>query len=185
MHYTISMKKSPVVLAIVLLLLSSLLSGCASSPPAEGAPEFEFNVVTKEITKYNGSSKDVAIPAEINGMPVVNIGERSFYNKKLESVSIPAGILSIREGAFLKNNITRITLPEGIIHIGAKAFDNNYLVRLNIPSSVTFIGNHAFGNFWVTKNVPIVPGIYRIEEYPPFEGADKNLWLKRWVRTNQ
>ena len=60
--------------------------------------------MTITITDYTGTSKDVTIPAQINGKSVTAIGNRAFNNNELTSITIGAGVTiastSFRDGFF-------------------------------------------------------------------------------------
>ena len=56
---------------------------------------------TVTITGYNCPGGAVVIPATIDGMPVVGIGDEAFYNcTGLTSVTIPDSVTSIGDEAF-------------------------------------------------------------------------------------
>jgi hypothetical protein len=80
------------------------------------------NLVT--ITGYNGSGGPVAIPASINGMGVVSIGDNAFYGKtEITSISIPDTVTSIGVNAFSGcTGLTSITIPSCVTSIGSEAF---------------------------------------------------------------
>ena len=121
------------------------------------------------VTGYYGSSRNVTIPAKINGIQVKTIGlmgrrnitiERftipegviriakdAFINYNLTSVILPRSLIYIDEDAFRGNRLTSITIPEGVTHIGERAFSGNPLTSVTIPDSVTFIGNGAFRGY--------------------------------------
>jgi hypothetical protein len=135
--------------------------------------ENDFTVVvhdekTVEITGYKGTSKDVRIPPQINGLLVTKIEDRAFYDNeltdvtipdsvtyigysafsgnKLTKVIIPNSITSIEGFAFAYNELTNITIPEGIVSIGYSAFKDNKLTEITIPKSVVSIYRDAFGH---------------------------------------
>jgi hypothetical protein len=66
------------------------------------------------IVGYIGASKDVSIPAQINGKPVTTIGENAFINKQLTSVTIPNSVTAIGQVAFDYNQLTSITIGAGV-----------------------------------------------------------------------
>ena len=94
---------------------------------------FTFDSKTGTITDYSGSS-NVIVPNKINGIDVVNIGKRAFYNKGLTSVYINSSIKIIEEEAFMNNNITSVTI-EGNPIIKEKAFMNNFIESIDIKSA--------------------------------------------------
>jgi TolB-like protein len=77
------------------------------------------------ITSYQGTDKNVIIPAKINRWPVTYIGVNAFASKQLTSVTIPNSVTSIGDRAFLNNQLTSVTLPANLDFPG-NAFGYNY-----------------------------------------------------------
>lgn len=110
------------------------------------------------ITKYNGSSVNVVIPSEINGIPVKSIGKQVFMGKGIKSVQIPEGIETIGVGSFIKNDLTTVTLPSTVKRIEDLAFGNNkYLKEINLNKGLETIGNRAFQNTPLFGATIIIP----------------------------
>ena len=104
---------------------------------------------TVTITGYTGASKDVIIPAQINGKPVIAIGIGAFNTRQLTSVSIPNSVTTIGNQAFYRNQLTSVTIGNSVTSIGDYAFSGafnsgNRLDSVIIPDSVTTIGEMAF-----------------------------------------
>ena len=102
-----------------------------------------------EITKYNGSDKNVVIPSEIDGYIVKAIGDRAFMNivvvKGAEATeTTPAGQDTTE---CKKSTIETVTIPETVTTIGAYAFASasDNFKSVVIPGTVTTIGDYAFG----------------------------------------
>jgi len=102
-----------------------------------------------EITKYNGSDKNVVIPSEIDGYIVKAIGDRAFMNivvvKGAEATeTTPAGQDTTK---CEKSTIETVTIPETVTTIGAYAFASasDNFKSVVIPGTVTTIGDYAFG----------------------------------------
>ena len=90
---------------------------------------------TSEITIYNyvdgfingnsGSSKDVTIPATINGYEVTKIWKSAFESKFLTSIKLPDTIKYIGDEAFRNNkDITKIIIPTSVTDMGSYIFEN-------------------------------------------------------------
>ena len=78
------------------------------------------------ITAYTGNDVNVAIPASVDGKPVIAIGDKAFLNNKtVQSITLPEGVKSIGWFAF-----------SGCISLGA----------IRMPSSVEAIAYGAFEN---------------------------------------
>ena len=137
---------------------------------------FAFTPSTGTITDYydykgndssNGSCpRSVTIPSTISGKTVLKIGNSSFEeknitsvtipntvteigysafgNNKLTSVTIPSSVITIKNGAFEYNSITTLTLNEGLKTIGGDAFIENAIKSLKTPSTLETIGYSSF-----------------------------------------
>jgi hypothetical protein len=151
---------------------------------AQITPESDFTVTLTAdnagvvIVKYNGSAKEVIIPAMIQGMPVREIGGQragsgmwtgAFQNNRtITSVVIPEGVTIIYNGniqgrdydfhgAFAGcTQLTTVTLPSTLTHIGGFAFSNCTALRtITIPSGVTSIGNSSFEGCTALQNITL------------------------------
>lgn len=91
-----------------------------SSGSTDGFAYDVTNEGTVVITGYTGSNADVSVPAEIEGKPVTEIGEKAF--NRVSKVRLPNTLQSIGDLAFFDSGLTRINLPESLTHIGAGAF---------------------------------------------------------------
>jgi len=74
------------------------------------------------ITGYTGAGGAVAIPTQIDGLPVTTIGSKAFSgNKSLTNISIPSSVTSIGSYAFSScTGLTSITIPAGVTSIGSE-----------------------------------------------------------------
>ena len=136
-------------------------------------------IVNNKNVKY--SSRNIVIPptVEYNGhsYTIVSIGEKAFYNSKIEAIEIPGTIVSIKEKAFSGcNKLTKVNFSRGLVKIGEKAFsgctkfsevelpqgllkidDQAFqfcpFEKIDIPNTVTFIGSRAFfsGNKFIAQ----------------------------------
>ncbi|WP_044210483.1 leucine-rich repeat protein [Flammeovirga sp. OC4] len=124
-------------------------------------------VVNGEIISTTLESiEHLVIPSEINGQKITRVGDRAFYNKKIQSLTLneeltsigsygfgwnaiqevvwSENLVEIGEHAFASNNLTTLALPENIITIGEGSFRNNDLVHITLNNKITFIGREAF-----------------------------------------
>ena len=115
-------------------------------------PKEDFWYEVKEdgitIEGYKGKTKDVVIPDEIDGLPVVVIGgsafKGAFSENKLTNVIIPDSVKTIEYFAFGYNELTNVIIPSSVQTIGSKAFAGNKLMNVIIPDSVKEIDDDAF-----------------------------------------
>jgi hypothetical protein len=130
---------------VMALALGLVLAACASGPGGlfgfgsggatngsgtngPGTDEFQTRYTNNDhneliIVKYIGRSDTVVIPAEFEGIPAVEIGEKAFFdNKILKSVTIPDSITAIAKDAFDNcAGLASIDIPASVIRIGADA----------------------------------------------------------------
>lgn len=122
------------------------------------------------IKDYIGKASEVTIPSEIEGLPVVEIGDYAFSEcVYLKTIALPDTVLKIGEGAFygcaslqsvtLGNSMLKIedwafrscaalqtvTFGNSLKEIGRYAFrDCTSLQGVSLPDSVETIGHSAF-----------------------------------------
>lgn len=89
----------------------------------------------------------IVIPATLDGLTVVMIGNDAFLANALTSVTIPDSVTSIGEFAFSDNQLESVTIPDSVVTIGNAAFYRNNLTSVTIGNSVTSIGRAAFYAF--------------------------------------
>ena len=120
----------------------------AVSAGVYGDYEFEADLESQEITitKYNGTSAKVEIPAKIDGYYVTSIGDDAFEdNDNITTVSFQSGnkVTSIGYGAFEEcSNLKSVSLPKNLTKLSAAVFRNcTSLVSVSIPDTVTEIND--------------------------------------------
>ena len=77
------------------------------------------------ITGYSGDDTEVVIPAELEGVAVVKVGDGwpPVFGTTLTSVTIPNSVTSIGDYVFSNcTSLTSITIPDGVMSIGNRAF---------------------------------------------------------------
>ena len=128
------------------------------------APASDFSYDLSEdgagikITGYTGKGRALVIPAVIEDMPVVEIGEQAFQgaggNKApnnrdaITSVVVPDSVTTIGEFAFADiDELTEVRLPDSVTTIGDYAFaDIDELTEVRLPDSLKVIPGGAFSN---------------------------------------
>ena len=98
------------------------------------------------ITNYLGNAKEVTIPSELGGKPVVMIDNGFWGNKTVEKVIVSEGIIDIAACVFVDcTNLKEVSLPSTLKYIGKNAFFNCTSLRnITIPESVCIIYEAAF-----------------------------------------
>ena len=116
------------------------------------ANEFEIKTINStdaQIVKYNGNSKNVKIPININGYKITKIGHSAFENNKIvEKVVLNDNINTIADYAFYNcENLKEIFIPNKVRGIAYATFKNCYnLQKVVTTSSVQFMAYNAFEN---------------------------------------
>lgn len=99
------------------------------------------------ITAYNGDDSYIRVPQEIDGIPVVSIGDEAFaYNQNLQILVLPDTLKTIGDSAFYNcKYLKHIYIPDGVTTVGSYAFAYCYYVTyLVLPKSVKSIGYYGF-----------------------------------------
>ena len=91
-----------------------------SSNPAD----YQFGETAGTVTKYTGSSANVMIPSEINGVKVTAIGDSAFQDcASLSMLVLPDSITAIGNNAFSGcTSLTNVVIPLNVAKIGENAF---------------------------------------------------------------
>jgi len=96
--------------------------------------------------EYSGGSKKILIPNAIDDINIIWIGQNTYREKGLVSVTFQEGsqIERIHARAFQNNQLTEVVLPDSLIRIDTRAFYDNPISTVTIPNGVTTIENNAF-----------------------------------------
>lgn len=78
--------------------------------------------------------------------------------ERLETLTIPSNIATIRYGAFENINLNSVTIPEQVTSIGAHAFQGSSVSSVIISSGVTYVDISAFTSCSSLKRVYFVGG---------------------------
>ena len=139
-------------------------------PPVEEEEEDGFLYEVRgdhvAITGYTGTPEVLAIPAEIEGLPVTVIDGFAFYFcESLTEITLPDTVTFIDEFAFsCCDNLTSITLPDRLEAIGGSAFEYCIsLTGITIPSNVTAIGPSCFSGCSSLTSIRIPASVTDIE----------------------
>ena len=89
-----------------------------------------------EITGCNRNVTSVDIPAEIDGLPVTEIGDVAFCDcRSLTSITIGTGVTSIGINAFgWCKSLTSVIIPDGVTSIGENAFGGCGSLNISVDS---------------------------------------------------
>lgn len=160
------------------LMACAALSASAPAMPATYASQEYTDGTYQSITYRNygdhiritgceDSAAEIAIPAEINGVTVTEIGSSAFsYHSDLTSVTLPNTITLISDYAFFYcDSLVNINLPDSITEIQENAFSNCHsLVSVDIPKNITSISEDLFSGCIALENITIPEGVTSIGE---------------------
>ncbi len=104
------------------------------------------------VKGYEGDSKNVVIPSEISGYPVLFIGEKAFKGSAVESVALPDGIKSIGSYAFKDcESLSKINIPSSVNYIGSESFTNSPLTEAVAADDLGFVWYESHNAFYNTS----------------------------------
>ena len=133
-----------VCVAMALALMPGLT---AAAEKTTNGLEYKSYYEYVEITKYSGNAESVAIPSQIDGMPVTAIAWRAFYNcENVTSVSIPNSVKTIGRNAFEGcTGIRNIIIPDSVTTVEDWAFIScRGLTGITFGNGVATIGKNVF-----------------------------------------
>jgi len=109
---------------------------------------------------YSAYSGDIEIPSAVslNGTNyrVTAIGDYSFCNSEITSITLPEGITTIGEYVFHYSNITSITIPESVTAIDEGAFEHcENLKTVSLPEGLTIIEDYTFSSCVSLQSIEI------------------------------
>ena len=149
------MKKIRALALLLLALALSFITSCNSDGEKGLEGEEKDGLVyalTGDGTSYEliGAKElreEYSLAAEINGLPVVSIGNSAFYeNTTVKKVNVPSGITKI--GAYAFEGCTAlesIVLPDTVDTISFKSFSGCLALReFRFPAALSRIGASAF-----------------------------------------
>lgn len=119
---------------------------------------------TKYLLGYNGTETEITLPNDYNGSSYSLYTNAFSGCKRLTSITLSDGVLSIGVDAFRScTSLTSLTIGNNVESIGNYAFyDCSALSSVIIPDSVTGIGKQAFDNCIELTSVTIGSGVKRI-----------------------
>lgn len=120
--------------------------------------EINNNCITITGLKHKEQDQVIYIPEEIDGYPVVTIGDHAFYeNRFIEQVFLPNTVQVIENYGFAEcRKMTKVTMSNTIKRIGDYAFYNGHsLEEIALPASLETMGYGAFKNCTKLKQLNV------------------------------
>lgn len=126
------------------------------------------------ITAYNGFETDrVIIPNEIDGQPVISIGEKAFMNATISEVILPKSIRAILREAFSGcKNLKHIDLPDALEYLDSSCFSRSGLTELAFPNSLKSVPSFCCNGCNDLEAISFGGQIKKIGSYA-FDGCKK------------
>jgi len=144
------------------------------------------------ITKMHGRCAEVRIPAEIEGLPVVAVGERAFAVKEEAPVAEPADeweaeiafVTEVPEKTDGGQALRRVFLPDSVETIGAYAFHGcSALERVSLPKKLQEISLRMFDGCASLAQITLPAGLTAIGDYAFYGcGSLERLHLPETVK---
>ncbi len=168
----------------VLLCAAMLISLLPITVSAAVLGDLQYEVKDDHvvITLCRKTATSVDIPAQIDGLPVTEIGGSAFEEcNSLKSVTIPSSVTTIDYWAFGNcDSLTKIIIPEGVTIIDRSAFDScENLTSVTLPNSLTKIGETAFAYCYSLSNIKIPNNVTSIG-YEAFNRCGYYNNTKNW-----
>ncbi|RKJ74841.1 leucine-rich repeat domain-containing protein, partial [Butyricicoccus sp. 1XD8-22] len=120
-------------------VVPTIVVGVDTVKAEESNPVSDFTYTTAsdggiKITGYQGSSTQLVIPSEIEGLPVTSIGVNAFLEKPISKVIFPSTLKVVETNAFSGTQLQQVVMNEGLEEIGRRAFSGTLLTEVYIPS---------------------------------------------------
>lgn len=156
------------VFVLAVLGVIGILNAKKSAPPTRSA-EHTFERCSGGVrlvlcgSNYS-DAKEIQIPSEYEGIPVVIIGDSAFAGMKMESVLIPDSVTTIESRAF-KNckKLKNVVFGQNVTVINGESFQNcTRLETIEIPLGVTAVRGNTFEGCTSLENIALHDGITEI-----------------------
>lgn len=139
-----------------------------------------------KINDFKDGRDTLVIPSEVNGKPVVEIGEHAGWNLHIRNLYLPKSVKNIGNSAFTYKEFDvlvidgveqigkyafhgmiadTLILSDGIKEIGEWAFWTCGINSVILPGSIETIGNWAFADNYLLKSIKFEEGIKEIGEH--------------------
>ena len=118
------------------------------------------------ITDCDENAAEIEIPPEIDGLPVISIGDEAFfYCESLTKITIPDSVTDIGKDAFYYcESLTEITIPDSITSIGSNAFGGTPFLG-NQTTDVKYAGKCVIDCVYDVPDIEIKPDTICIADY--------------------
>jgi hypothetical protein len=173
-HLSATLDRDKFMKAPLVLLTALFIASAHQTLSGETSGDWTYSVSDNQatITGYSGAGGAVDIPAVVNEISVVKVGDGSppifgNGNTTVTSVTIPDSVTSIGVDAFLDcTSLESVTIPDSVTSMGDYAFYVcTSLTSVTIGNSVESIGDYAFGNCPKLTSVTIGNSVESIGDF--------------------
>jgi hypothetical protein len=173
-HFSATLDRDKFMKAPLVLLTALFIASAHQTLSGETSGDWTYSVSDNQatITGYSGAGGAVDIPAVVNEISVVKVGDGSppifgNGNTTVTSVTIPDSVTSIGVDAFLDcTSLESVTIPDSVTSMGDYAFYVcTSLTSVTIGNSVESIGDYAFGNCPKLTSVTIGNSVESIGDF--------------------
>lgn len=128
---------------------------------------FSYDVYDRyiEVTAYLGSGAVVVVPDDLDGIPIMSIGNSAFYaNTVISDVILSDNVVNIANRAFARcENLANIKM-NGVRAVGMHSFEGTAFTEIEMPDCLANLGKYAFSDSaLVTAKMP--GGLVKADEY--------------------
>lgn len=135
-----------IVLVLVTVLCLFLIFTCVIKLSPSGM-EIKRSGIGIEIVKYTGDEKNLKIPDLINGLSVVSVGEKAFYNTNVEKVEMPKDLKEVGSYCFANcKNLKEVKFNSEVTNFGDNTFENSSVKKVTLPGNLQKISKAMFKN---------------------------------------
>ena len=162
-----------IVLVLVTVLCLFLIFTCVIKLSPSGM-EIKRSGIGIEFVKYTGDEKNLKIPDLINGLSVVSVGEKAFYNTNVEKVEMPKDLKEVGSYCFANcKNLKEVKFNSEVTNFGDNAFENSSvkkamfkncknLTSVSFPNKLLFVDDEAFYGCTSLSKMTVGEGIRKI-----------------------
>ena len=173
-------------LLCVACILSSilLLNSCKGNQEKKQIKDMIFTLndagTEYAIAGYKGTSTEITVPAEYEGLPVTSVAKEAFVgNTIIESIILPDSIKDIYESAFKDcSKLKSVDFPATLNSIGLNSFENCVsLTAIEIPEGIKKMPTSLFNGCATLESIKL-PASAEIISFMNFMGCDSLKYLE-------